>query len=254
MVFPKPGDDPSRMPLLSEVEVAPPNNRCIGSTQHHPGLPRQQMLQDGISDLSLAQTHLHTAQPDDIVNLVDNINNMLPDGTHLVCYVMTVLTGRDHHVHQALLQHHLELVPTITGNRATRLISAARRTGLRPTEIWELARTLSIDPRHHSIQRPTLDQDILQDVAQAAIRTGIPESMVAILRAETTPDVTGEHTPQLLPAPLAPGNAQPGQKGPGLLQQDPPRTRGPRPENPRRRPPMPTSHTPGDEPVLHPRP
>ena len=72
---------PPGFPATAAADIAQQYiDRCIRSTQDHPGLPRQQMLQDGISALRLAQTHLHTAQPDDIVNLVDNITDMLPRG------------------------------------------------------------------------------------------------------------------------------------------------------------------------------
>ena len=69
-------------------------------------------------------------------------------------------------------------------NGANRIIKAARRTGLRQTELWKLARTMGLDPDRYGIRRPTLAPEAMDRIAQAARETGIPDNLIAMVREE----------------------------------------------------------------------
>ena len=69
-------------------------------------------------------------------------------------------------------------------NGANRIIKAARRAGLRQTELWKLARTMGLDPDRYGIRRPTLAPEAMDRIAQAARETGIPDNLIAMVREE----------------------------------------------------------------------
>ena len=142
--------------------------------------------QTGLNALRIAQLELHCVSDTDIIEFIDTLTEILPSDSEMVSHVMRIITWRDDQTQDALLQGMLKTTPTTTNNGANRIIKAARRTGLRQTELWELARLLRVDPGQYGINRPTLDEETLEQIVQAATDAGIPDSLIAMVREETT--------------------------------------------------------------------
>ena len=102
----------------------------------------------------------------------------------MTMHVMRIITGRDQGVHDLILPPGLATQPMADRNNITKLVGAARKAGLRKTEMWELARFLGMDPESHGIERPEMGPETAEQVGRAMLRAGIPEGAMASVLEE----------------------------------------------------------------------
>ncbi len=138
----------------------------------------------GLSAARAAQAGLHDLDPSEVGDLLASLEEIFPERSDMTMHVMRIITGRDQGVHDLILPRGLTTQTMAVRNETTRLVKAARKAGLRKTEMWEFARFLGIEPGKYGIVRPEMDPETAERVERAMLTAGIPESAMASVLEE----------------------------------------------------------------------
>ena len=176
---------PRGFPGPTALEIAREFLRMCAEPGRQPdGAGWRMHRETGLSAARAAQAGLHDLDRSNVGDLIESLEEIFPERSDMTMHVMRIITGRDQGVQDIILPRGLATQPLARRNDITRLVSAARKAGLRKTEMWELARFLGMDPGSHGIERPEMDPETAERVGRAMLTAGIPESAMSSVLEE----------------------------------------------------------------------
>ena len=176
---------PRGFPGPTALEIAREFLRMCREPGRRPqGADWRGLRETGLSAARAAQAGLHDLDRSDVGDLLTSLEEIFPERSDMTMHVMRIITGRDQGVHNLILPRGLATQTMAVRNDTTRLVRAARKAGLRKTEMWELARFLGIEPGTYGIGRPEMDTETAERVERAMLTAGIPESAMASVLEE----------------------------------------------------------------------
>ena len=185
---------PRGFPGPTALEIAREFLRMCGEPERRPeDADWRGHRETGLSAARAAQAGLHDLDRSDVADLIASLEEIFPPRSDMPMHVMRIITGRDPGVHDLILPLGLAIQAMAARNDTTRMVRAARRAGLKNTEMWELARFLGIEPGTYGITRPEMGPETAERVGQAMLAAGIPESaMTSVLEELAGEEMTGD--------------------------------------------------------------